>query len=96
MIRRSGPPFLLPIRLVVSVADLNSARPPIAIECLACGAVRIVYGVALGQTGECQHCRYLGWTYSDDLDGSTRRLILNGGLAHPPGSRGKPGGLRPV
>lgn len=47
------------------------------IECLACGATRVVSGLAMHETGECPRCRYLGWTYSDELDGTTRRMIMN-------------------
>ena len=50
------------------------------IACLACGEIRIVLGI---QTGECPVCHYLGWTYADELDGSTRRMIINGVFAHP-------------
>jgi hypothetical protein len=48
------------------------------IACLACGETRVVFGV---ETGECPRCHYLGWTYSDELDGSTRRMILNRAFA---------------
>jgi hypothetical protein len=73
----------------MTVIDINStARAPIQIECLACGASRIVHGIAHTETGECQRGHYLGWTYSDELDGSTRRMIMNGNLAVPPASRG--------
>jgi len=50
------------------------------IVCLACGETRIVLGI---QTGECPACHYLGWTDAAELDGSTRRMILNGAFAHP-------------
>jgi uncharacterized paraquat-inducible protein A len=66
----------------VSIAHAHTEqRSPILIGCLACGASRVVFSVVHGETGECPRCHYLGWTYSDELDGSTRRLILNGGLA---------------
>ena len=51
------------------------------IECLACGATRIVTSLGVAETGECQRCGYLGWTYSDELDSSTRRMIMNGAFA---------------
>jgi hypothetical protein len=72
-------------------------RSPTQIECLACGAVRIVFGIGRGQTGECQSCHYAGWGFSDDLDGTTRRQVMNGALAVPPAERprygqvGRPG-----
>jgi hypothetical protein len=50
------------------------------IACLACGETRIVLGI---ETGECPACHYLGWTYVEELDRSTRRLIANGAFAHP-------------
>jgi hypothetical protein len=66
----------------MSVTHLTSkARSSLQIECLACSATRVVTGIGHAETGECPRCHYLGWTYSDDLDGSTRRLIMNGGLA---------------
>jgi hypothetical protein len=51
------------------------------IECLACGAPRIADGLGLAETGECPRCGYLGWTYSDELDSTTRRMIMNGEFA---------------
>jgi hypothetical protein len=72
----------------MNIADFNHKTGiPTQIECLACGAVRVVYGIAHGDTGECPRCCYLGWTYSEDLDGSTRRMIMNGRLAVPPPRR---------
>ena len=59
------------------------------IECLACGAQRVVFGIESDDTGECPRCRYLGWTYSDDLDGTTRRMIMNGAFAGA--TAGRPG-----
>ena len=56
-------------------------REATQIECLACGATRVVSGLATHETGECPRCRYLGWTYSDELDGTTRRMIMNGEFA---------------
>ena len=58
----------------------HSHQGPRHIVCLACGETRIVLGI---QTGECQACHYLGWTYAEELDGSTRRMIINGAFAHP-------------
>jgi hypothetical protein len=65
------------------VAD-QAPRP---IECLACGAVRLVSGSRVEATGECERCGYVGWTYADTADGTTRRMIMNGLLAR---------GLRPL
>jgi uncharacterized paraquat-inducible protein A len=56
-------------------------REATQIECLACGATRVVFGLGTAETGECPRCHYLGWTYSDELDGSTRRMIMNGAFA---------------
>jgi hypothetical protein len=39
----------------------------------------MVFGV---ETGECPRCHYLGWTYAEELDGSTQRLIMNGAFLH--------------
>ena len=58
----------------------HSHQGPRHIVCLACGETRIVLGI---QTGECPACHYLGWTYAEELDGSTRRMIINGAFAHP-------------
>jgi hypothetical protein len=46
------------------------------IECLACGAERVLEPGT--ETGECPRCGYLGWTYSEELDPATRRMIMNG------------------
>jgi hypothetical protein len=54
------------------------------IACLACGAVRATFGTTVEETGDCPRCHYLGWTYADDLDGTTKRMIMNGRLAHRP------------
>ena len=51
---------------------------PQQIACLACAAARAVPATEVGQTGECPRCGYLGWTYSHDLDSTTRRMIMNG------------------
>jgi uncharacterized paraquat-inducible protein A len=66
---------------------MNEHSAPTQIECLACGATRIVFGLGREDTGECPRCHYLGWGFSDDLDGSTRRLIMNGAFAVPPAER---------
>jgi Zn ribbon nucleic-acid-binding protein len=47
------------------------------VECLSCGARRIVVG-AEGQhvdAGECHRCGYVGWASSDDLTQSIRRQL---------------------
>jgi hypothetical protein len=67
-------------------------RDATQIECLACGATRVVSGFATHQTGECPRCRYVGWTYSDELDGSTRRMIMNGEFALSADGSGARGG----
>jgi hypothetical protein len=64
---------------------------PTQIECLACGAVRVVHGLRKEDTGECPRCHYVGWAYSDELDGTTRRQIMNGSLAVPQTERTRPG-----
>jgi uncharacterized paraquat-inducible protein A len=72
----------------MGVSDLTSkSGSPIQIECLACGATRRVTGISHADTAECPRCHYLGWTYSDELDASTRRLIMNGCLAVGPAGR---------
>jgi uncharacterized paraquat-inducible protein A len=48
------------------------------IKCLACDTARVVFGLAAHETGRCSRCGYRGWTYSDELDGSTHRLLLDG------------------
>ncbi len=57
---------------------------PLQIACLACGEQRVVFGHRIGETGECPRCRYIGWTYADDLDGTTKRSIMNALTARPP------------
>ena len=56
---------------------------PRQIECLACSAVRVVFGTGPGETGACECCGYVGWTYAEDLDWMTTRMIMNGMLARP-------------
>jgi hypothetical protein len=53
-------------------------RHPTEIKCLACGANRVVFGINPGDTGRCPRCNYLGWDYSDELDGFTRRMVVSG------------------
>jgi hypothetical protein len=53
---------------------------PIQLECLACGSVRVAYGYSIAETGQCPRCSYVGWTYAEELDGWTTRMILNGKL----------------
>jgi hypothetical protein len=48
------------------------------VACLSCGETRVVFGA---ETGECPRCHYVGWMPADDLDGSTRRAIMNGAFA---------------
>ena len=55
-----------------------SSDEPRQIACLACGETRVVFGA---ETGECPRCRYVGWMLADDLDGYTRRAIVNGAFA---------------
>ena len=57
----------------------HSHRESRPIACLACGEIRIAFGA---KTGECPRCHYLGWTYAEELDGSTQRLIMNGAFLH--------------
>jgi hypothetical protein len=73
---------------------MKEHRSPTQIECLACGARRVVFGLGRAETGECPSCRYLGWGFSDDLDGLTRRQIMNGALAVPPSERPRYGEIR--
>jgi uncharacterized paraquat-inducible protein A len=56
-------------------------REATPIECLACGARRIVPGLGTAEPGECPRCGYLGWTYSDELDSSTCRMIMKAAFA---------------
>jgi len=44
------------------------------IECLACGEMRVVAALAKNGAGTCPRCGYGGWTYAEELDGTTRRL----------------------
>ena len=67
--------------------DMHDQKTPVQIECLACGEVRFVTGVGTEARGECPRCHYLGWAYSEELDGITRREIMNGTLAVPPAAR---------
>ena len=53
-----------------------------SIECQACGEVRTAHGTSACATGECPRCGYLGWAFASQLDPNTKRMILNGRLAH--------------
>jgi hypothetical protein len=57
---------------------------PRQIECLACQAVRVVFGRRKEDMGVCQSCGYSGWTYSDDLDGTAQRRIMSQRKAKEP------------
>jgi hypothetical protein len=50
---------------------------PRQIECLACAAVRVVFGRRKEDIGVCVECGYPGWTYAADLDGTARRAIMS-------------------
>jgi hypothetical protein len=47
------------------------------VECLSCGARRIVVGGNMHHVdaGECHRCGYVGWASSDDLTHSARRQL---------------------
>jgi hypothetical protein len=62
---------------------LTDKAPSRQIECLACGAVRVVLGTSSEETGECPRCGYLGWAYAEDLDWATEKAIMNGAHARP-------------
>jgi ribosomal protein S27AE len=47
------------------------------IACLACGDARIVASPAKLDPGRCGRCGYPGWTYAEELDGSTTRGLLD-------------------
>lgn len=74
---------------------MRDQQTPVKIECLACGEVRVVTGVGTEARGECPRCHYVGWAYSDELDGSTRSEIMNGALAVPPAARPRRDSRRP-
>jgi hypothetical protein len=78
-----GPTLVAGLTLVAEHADKSSVadQAPRPIECLACGAVRLVSGSRIEATGECERCGYVGWTYADAADAATRRMIMNGLLA---------------
>jgi hypothetical protein len=49
---------------------------PFRVECLSCGARRIVVGGPRhGDPGECHRCGYVGWAGSEDLTAKGRRLL---------------------
>ena len=56
---------------------------PREIQCLCCGAERVMLE---RDAGDCPRCHYLGWTYSDELDGYTQRLIQNRAFGVKPAS----------
>jgi ribosomal protein S27AE len=47
------------------------------VECLSCGARRIVVGTHHDHVdaGECNRCGYVGWAGSDDLTAVSRRQL---------------------
>jgi phage FluMu protein Com len=47
------------------------------IRCLACGELRVVFGSQVADAGACPRCRYVGWTYAEDLDGTTKQMIMS-------------------
>jgi hypothetical protein len=53
-------------------------RHPTEIRCLICKTNRVVFGTGTYETGRCPRCNYLGWEYSDELDGFTRRMVVSG------------------
>jgi ribosomal protein S27AE len=55
------------------------------VECLSCGAGRIVAGGPRhGDPGECHRCGYVGWASSEELTAEARRRLRE----HPPARRG--------
>jgi ribosomal protein S27AE len=48
---------------------------PFRVECLSCGARRIVAGGRHGDAGECHRCGYVGWASSEELTADARRLL---------------------
>jgi len=63
----------------------RSEGEPSQIRCLACGESRVVFGSHVEDTGGCPHCGYVGWTYAEDLDGTTKQIIMSGLLKPPSG-----------
>jgi hypothetical protein len=55
---------------------------PFRVECLSCGARRVVVGGPRhGDPGECHRCGYVGWASSADLTAAARRLLRDHPLA---------------
>jgi hypothetical protein len=81
--RSSDPLWWIRLYLRVLAADNRRMRfdEPIQIACLACSASRIVFDTGIDETGQCDQCGYVGWTYAEDLDSTTREMIMNGLLA---------------
>ena len=61
-----------------TVRRKHSRDEPRHIACLACGEARVVFDV---ETGECPRCHYVGWVLVSEIDGYTRRAIMNGAFA---------------
>jgi hypothetical protein len=58
---------------------------PFRVECLSCGARRIVVGGPRhGDPGECHRCGYVGWASSEELTAEARRRLRE----HPLARRG--------
>jgi ribosomal protein S27AE len=45
------------------------------VECLACGARRVVVVARHGDPGECHRCGYVGWASSEELTADARRRL---------------------
>jgi hypothetical protein len=50
---------------------------PFRVECLSCGARRVVVvaGDGHGDPGECHRCGYVGWASSEELNETARRRL---------------------
>ena len=58
---------------------------PFRVECLSCGARRVVVGGRRhGDPGECHRCGYVGWAASEELTADARRRLRE----HPLARRG--------
>ena len=54
----------------------HSCVEPFRVECLSCGARRVVVGGPRHRDpGECHRCGYVGWASSDALTSKARRLM---------------------
>ena len=73
----------------------RTPKRPIAIQCLSCGAHRNTNGTHSADTGECPRCGYLGWTYTNKLDATTAKMIVNRKLARRPARSGDRERARP-